>query len=329
MTFFRPEYLWWLLGLPVLGVVLLLSTVRARKTVSILVGNYIREDVMNLLTIKSFVVTILFSVALSSLVVAIAGPQWGEISVEDERRGLELVFLIDVSNSMLVDDVSPSRLGRAREVTRSIVSRISGAHHAVVVFKGSSSVLVPMTDDPAAFELAVSNLSPSLITTAGTDLVEAIPRALEVFPAGTPRHRAIVLFSDGGHDDLLNRRMLDTVRDSGIPIYTVATGTSAGGTIPTTDGGILRDDAGNPIIVGMKDDVLKRIAEISGGTHYSVSETNLVQRLATELEQIGGFGATVLFRQITVDRYHFFVVVCLFLLAIMILIQNIRWRGLI
>ncbi|TVR66240.1 MAG: VWA domain-containing protein [Spirochaetaceae bacterium] len=329
MTFLYPQYLWFLLALPLLGVLLLFSVLRGRSAIATLVGGYARNDVMNILTIKSFVVTVLFSVALSSLIVAIAGPRWGEVSVEDERRGMEIVFLVDISNSMLVDDIAPSRLGRSREVIRAVAARLPEAHHAIVVFKGGASVLVPMTDDPAAFELAVSNLSPALVTAPGTELSGGLALAAETFPGGTPRHPVIVLFSDGGHEEGISGRVVERLRDASIPVYAVIAGTPAGGTIPTTDGGVLRDSAGDPVIVGIMEERMRRLAEATGGELYYLSEGTTGNRLAGDLEQIGGAGAGVLFRQVSVDRYHLFVLLALFLLTVMLLIQNIRWKGLV
>lgn len=329
MSFFYPNYLWWLLALPVLGIVLIVSAVRGRSALSSLVGDYIREEVMNVLTVKSFITAVLYTVALASLVVAIAGPQWGEISVEDERRGLEIVFLVDVSNSMLVDDVVPSRLGRTREVIRAVVNQLPDAHRAIVVFKGGASVLVPMTDDPAAFELAVSNVSPSLVTNPGTELSEGLARAIEVFPGGTPRHPVIVLFSDGGHDEGLDSRVVDRVREARIPVHTVLAGTPAGGTIPTSDGGVLRDASGEPVIVGVMEERMRRLAQVTDGQFFFLTDGTTVSRLVTELEQTGGSGVSVLFRQVSVDRYHLFVLLTLVLVAVTILVRSVRWRGLI
>lgn len=327
MTLLYPDYLWGLLALPVLGIVLLLVAIHNRATLSALIGGRTRHDVVYILSVKSFIVTILLSAALSSLVLALAGPQWGEVSVEDERRGLELVFLIDVSNSMLVSDVSPSRLARSREVARAITARLPGLHHAVVVFKGSASVLVPMTDEPTAFDLAMNYLSPALVTTPGTNIAEALTTAVETFPGGTPRRRAIVMFSDGGHDNTVNTRVLESIRDTGIPVYTITAGTPAGGTIPTTDGDVLRDGDGVPIVTGAMEELMQRIASTTGGSHYRLTEANLVQRLVSDLEQFGGIGIGVLFRQVSVDRYHLFALAAIVLLTIMILVQNIRWRG--
>jgi Ca-activated chloride channel homolog len=329
VTFLYPDYLWGFLLLPVLGIVLLLVAIRNRSTLAALIGGRARDDVVYILSVKSFVVTVLLSIALSSLVVALAGPQWGEVSVEDERRGLELVFLVDVSNSMLVSDVSPSRLGRSREVARAVVSRLPGLHHSVMVFKGSASVLVPMTDEPTAFELAMTYLSPALVTTPGTNIDEALTSAARAFPDGTPRRRAILMFSDGGHDNTVNTRVLESVRDTGIPVYTILTGTAAGGTVPTTDGDVLRNDLGEPIVTGATEDLMQRIASTTGGNYYRLSDANLVQRLVGDLEQFGGFRSAMLFRQVSVDRYHLFVLSAILLLTIMILVQNVRWRGIL
>lgn len=329
MTFLRPQYLWLLAALPVLGVLMLIAVLRGRAAAGELLGGYIRNEVMNVLAVKSFVLTVLFSAALVSLILAVAEPQWGEVSLEDERRGLEIVFLVDISNSMLVDDVAPSRLGRTREVIRAVSARVPEAHHAVVIFKGGASVLVPMTDDPAAFELAVSNLSPALVTAPGTELAGGLALAADTFPGGTPRHRVIVLFSDGGHDEGIDRRVTERLRDQGIPVHAVIAGTPAGGTIPTTDGGVLRDSSGEPVVVGIMEERMRRLAAATGGEVFFLTEGTTVARLAGELEQIGGSGASVLFRQASVDRYHVFVLLALALITVMLLVQNIRWKGLV
>ncbi|SIQ64196.1 Ca-activated chloride channel family protein [Alkalispirochaeta americana] len=329
MTFLYPVYLWLLLGVPLVMGLLLFAAWRSREALTAYLGGKLLQDALEILVLKNFISAVLFTMALALLVVSLGGPQWGSRSVEEERRGLELVFLVDVSNSMLVEDVLPSRLARTREVARSVASRFPEASKGIVVFKGGSSVLVPLTGDPAAFDLAISYLSPSLVTSPGTDLNEALPAAADLFPGGTPRHRVILLFSDGGHDLGVSRQVLEDLRDRGTPVFTVLTGTPAGGTIPATDGGVLRDGHGDPVIVGVNSRRMEEIASVTGGKAYSISETTIVNRLVQDLEHLSGEGVSVLFRQVSVDRYHLFVLAALGLLVVMILVQSFRWRDLL
>ena len=329
MSFVYPEILWLLTGLPALGLILLWGTRRARQTVERFVGAHHRGEVMNVLVVKNFVVTILYTGAVTSLIFALAGPQWGEASVEDERRGLDLVFLMDVSNSMSAQDIPPSRLGRSREIARAIAARVPESYKAVVAFKGAATVVVPMTEDPVAFELALGNLTGALITTAGTSLENGLATALSAFPSGSPRHRAIVLFSDGEELQGTVREELDNLRRSGVPVYAVVAGTGDGATVPTRDGGVLRSEDGMPVIVGTDREILEELVEISNGGIYELFDTGVSQDIVAQLESLAGHGRDVVFREVSVDRYRLFVLLTLAFLAGVVLVRTIRWRDIV
>ncbi|MFW5694164.1 MAG: vWA domain-containing protein [Alkalispirochaeta sp.] len=326
MSFLYGHYLWLLAGLPVLGGLLLVAGYRNRRTVSRFVGEHRRTEILNVLAVKGFVTAVLFTGAIASLIVALAEPQWGEISVEDERRGLDLVFLMDVSNSMVAEDISPSRLVRSREVARSIVGRLDESYRAVVAFKGAATVVVPMTEDPVAFDLAMSNLSGALITTAGTSVRSGLDTALSAFPSGSPRRKAIVLFSDGEQLQDTVDEELERLRTADIPVLGVLTGTTGGATIPTGSGGVLRDDAGRPVMVGADRETLERLAAVSDGRVYDISDGSVAQEVAADLRELSGHGRDVVFREVSVDRYHVFVLLAFVLFAGILLVNHIRWR---
>jgi Ca-activated chloride channel family protein len=327
MTFLYPEALWLLLIMPVLAGVALFGTIRARHTVSAMVGSYRRDEILAAMTIKTFVVSILQGFAFILFIMAAAEPQWGEIAVEDERRGLDLVILVDISNSMLIEDVVPSRIARTRDVIRGVLARFEGVHASLIAFKGSPATLVPMTDDPVAMNLAVSNLSPALLTAPGTDLNRALRAGLQGFPAGSPRHQIILLFSDGGHEEGLDGTTIQLLRTSDIPIWTILTGSSAGGTIPHVGGGVMRDRSNSPVVLPARGDRMQMISELSRGKMFDISEVGIIQRLVADLEQITGRSDILLFRQAGRERYHLFVFAGFILLVIAVLVQSYRWRG--
>lgn len=329
MTFEYPQLLWLLAGIPVLGLVLFFAGKRSRRTVSSLVGGGRGEYLLSVLIIKSFVVSVLFTVAVASLILALAEPRWGEVSVEDERRGLDLVFLMDVSNSMIAEDIPPSRLVRTREIARSLADRLGGAYKAVVAFKGAATVLVPMTEDPVAFDLAVGNLSGALITSAGTDVGRGIDAAIDAFPSGSPRHQAIVLFSDGDSLSNIGRETLDRLRASGIPIFAVASATANGATIPRADGGVLRDAEGRPVIARLDLAALQELVELSGGRLYRITDPGVAQQVADDLQRLSGGAADVIFRETSVNRYHLFVLAAVVSVMAIAAIQHTRWRNVV
>ncbi|HKK49474.1 MAG TPA: VWA domain-containing protein, partial [Alkalispirochaeta sp.] len=290
------------------------------------VGRHRRTEILNTLAVKGFVTAVLFTGAIASLIVALAGPQWGDISVEDERRGLDLVFLMDVSNSMVAEDIPPSRLVRSREVARSIVGRLDESYRAVVAFKGAATVVVPMTEDPVAFDLAMSNLSGALITTAGTSVRSGLDTALGAFPSGSPRQKAIILFSDGEELQDTVDDELERLRTADIPVFGVLTGTSGGATIPTRSGGVLRDEAGRPVMVSVNRNTLEQLSAASNGQVYDIGDTSVAQDIAADLRELSGWGRDVVFREVSVERYHLFVLLAFVLFTGIILVNHVRWR---
>lgn len=329
MTFDAPQYLWYLTGIPVMGLLLLVSSFRTRSAVRALTTPRQEARIGAILTVKSFVSSILFSAVLASLVLALAGPRWGEVSVEDERRGLEIVFLFDVSNSMAAQDILPSRLERSRETARALVSRTPGARVAAVAFKGEAIPILPMTEDDVAFQLALTGLSGSITTAPGTNIERGLMTAIDAFPEGSARYRVVILFSDGEQIEGSLDDVLEELRLQEIPVLVVAAGTVGGAVIPTAREGVVRDDAGNPVIARVDLEALREIADAADGALYQLGDRALLQNLAADLDDRSGSNQAVIFRRSRVERYHVFVSLAVLLLALSIVVQNLRWRGIV
>lgn len=325
MSFGYTDILWYLLAVPIGGVVLAFAGRRSLKTIEAVTGEYRRNEVVNAHVVRYFVLSMLFTGAVASLIFALAEPEWGEETIEDERRGLEIVFLIDVSNSMLAEDVSPSRLSRTRDVARTIASRVPEAHTAVIAFKGAATTIVPMTEDRVSFELAMSNLSGGVITDGGTDLADGLTTALDAFPTGSPRHQLILLFSDGQELENTVVSLSQEIRQSNVPIIAIQTGTEGGATIPIGGGEVMRDEDGLPVIAAVDVDVLQTVAELSGGRFVRIDENGVVALLVEEIRSRSGGDSTALFRREPQQRYHVFVVIALLFLMSIVVVQSIPW----
>lgn len=323
MTFGYPEYLWALAVIPVGGVIGFFLLRNSLNRILSASGELRRKEVTNIYSVRYFVSAVLFAGALAGLVIAAAEPEWGEETVEDDRRGLEIAYVIDVSNSMLAEDIEPSRLARSRSVARAIAGRFPEAHSSVIIFKGAATVLVPMTEDSVAFELAMSNLSGGLITTAGTSIRDGLTAALDAFPEGSPRHRIVILFTDGDElQDSVND-ISEELRNGSIPILTVQAGTSAGATIPLPTGGVLRDGDGNPVVVSVDESVLQRVADLTDGRLFRLTDTAVTQGIVDELQRRVGDGSEVLFRRTGEARYSAFVLISLLLLSLAVIIHSV------
>ncbi|PYP45421.1 MAG: hypothetical protein DMD50_11650 [Gemmatimonadetes bacterium] len=205
--------------------------------------------------------------------VALAGPRWGEENIVAETRGLSLALAIDISRSMLAEDVSPSRLGRAVREARRLVQDLNGDHLGLVVFAGSSYILSPLSVDGSALGLYLDALDPGVASEGGTGLAGALRQGAELVGAGSElADRVVVVFTDGeAHDTLPDIvAQAERLRALGVRLILVAEGGRTPTRIPVRDErGALqtwqRDDAGNAIQTWRRDDILGAVADAAQG----------------------------------------------------------------
>ncbi len=216
------------------------------------------------------------SVALAAVLatVALAGPRWGADRVITETRGLNLVLAVDISRSMLAEDVSPSRLERALREARRLVQDLAGDRIGLLAFAGASYVLAPLSVDESALLLYLDALDPDVASEGGTALAAALGRGAELLRA-TPdlADRVLVVFTDGeAHDSLAGVvAAAERLRDLGIHLVIVAQGGREAARIPVRDArgaraGFQQDDAGWTIETRRRDDVLRAVADAGHGT---------------------------------------------------------------
>ena len=202
---------------------------------------------------------------------ALARPQWGEEYREVKRRGIDLLFALDTSHSMLADDLSPNRLDRARMGILDFIDRLEGDRIGLVPFAGSAYALCPLTLDYDAFRESLQVVNTQMIPHQGTDLASAIREAERLFQENQNNQRILVLITDG---EDLQGDVLDAAKkahDQGMVIYTVGVGDPAGATIPVQyQNGrrdVMRDAKGEVVRTRLDETTLKKIAEISQGLY--------------------------------------------------------------
>jgi Ca-activated chloride channel family protein len=207
-------------------------------------------------------------------VLALAGPRWGEERIVTETRGLNLVFALDISRSMLAEDARPSRLGRARREARRLVEDLDGDRLGLIAFAGSSFILAPLTIDGSAITLYLDALDPEVASEGGTDLAPVLRQGRELLGAGpADADRVLVVFTDGeGHDSLpVALAEAQQLGAEGVHLILVAEGGRTPARIPVRDDrGTLQawqqDDAGAVIQTARRDDVLSSLADAAQGT---------------------------------------------------------------
>lgn len=285
MRFANPIFLVFSLLVPVAG--LWWTFLRAR-----------REKALGALTLKvpkssvSGLQTACIVVGLFLSLFAASRPQWGKSMEKTVTRARNVVIAIDVSRSMLAEDVRPNRLERAKADVADLIDSLEGDRCALVAFRRAGVAVCPLTTDHGYLRSALERMSPESAPRGETDLGSAIRTALATLDPAADDHNAIILISDGG--DLRGEALknAEAARKRGIPIFTVGIGDpKRGATIPSEDGrGVVKFD-GKPVTVKLEEAALDAIAKASGGSYVPLAtagtaETTLGAIYRRRLRQI-------------------------------------------
>jgi Ca-activated chloride channel family protein len=207
-------------------------------------------------------------------VIALAQPQWGEEKKEMKRKGVEVFFLVDTSLSMLAEDLLPNRLEKVKLEMKSFLKYLKGDRIGIVTFAGSGFIQSPLTLDYDAFLLFADSIQVGHIPDAGTSLSEAIETAVRGFPETKRKNHAVILLSDGEHQEGDVAAAIRSSQEAKIRIYTIGFGTKEGAPIPLRSeegnkvSGFKKDRNGEVVISKLNEDLLRQIAVETGGLYF-------------------------------------------------------------
>ncbi len=204
------------------------------------------------------------------LVMSAAGPRIGTRVKPVERKGIDLIFAMDVSISMDAEDVKPSRLKKAKFEIAQIIRQLKGDRVGIIVFAGSSYYYLPMTADYEAAQIFLESIDTKMITTQGTVLSAAIATALSIFPEDSDKFKVLVLVTDGEDHDGKAVSMSKKAAKAGIVVHTIGVGSTAGSLIPVTDNegtrlDYKRDKEGKLVTSAINEEILNDVSEAGGG----------------------------------------------------------------
>ena len=203
--------------------------------------------------------------------VALAQPRWGFEWREVKRRGVDIFVLLDVSKSMLTEDVRPNRLTQAKYAVQDLLGKLRGDRIGLIAFAGTAFVQCPLTVDYEAFRLTLKDVDPRIIPRGGTAIAAAIRTALKGFEAGEGRDRAIVLITDGEVTEGDALAAAEDAGKAGVRIYAIGVGTTEGELIPVREDSkpmdFLKDREGQVVKSRLDEETLKRIALKTGGIY--------------------------------------------------------------
>ena len=234
------------------------------------------------------VVVFLFSV------LALARPQWGEEKKQVERKGVDIIFLLDTSLSMLAEDIKSNRLVKSKLEIKNLLRRLKGDRVGMVAFAGSSFLQCPLTLDYSAFLLFVDALKPGFVPDPGTSLSQAIDLGVRAFPEESKKYRSMIVFSDGEDHEGGIKEAIEEAQKAGVRVYTIGVGTTEGEPIPlysATDqklSGYKKDRDGQIVITRLNPDLLREVADQTGGLYLpATAGEKEVELVLKHLETLG------------------------------------------
>ena len=253
----------------------------------------------------------LWTGGIALLIVALARPQWGSEVEIVERRGVQLMVVLDVSRSMLSQDVKPTRLDRAKLEISDLISRLSGDTVGIVLFSGASFVQFPLTADYDTARTYLNSASPSAITRQGTVIGEGIDMAMGSFNDHRESQKVIVIMTDGENHEGDPFAAAQQAAERGAVVYTVGFGSSEGWPVASYNEqghviGHRQDAEGRPIISRLDEGALQRIAEAGGGRYFRAADPNATVGVLDELRSFQGESFQSELNERRVERFQLF-----------------------
>lgn len=288
--FANPEFLYLFFAIPVFIIGFILLNIRKRKSVEKLGTLALVKRMMPELSLKrSYLKFWLVLVAIGFGIVVLARPQFGTKVEKLDKKGIELVIAIDVSNSMLAEDIKPSRLAKAKQMLTRIIDERRDDKVAIVVFAGEAFIQLPLTPDNQSAKLFLETIDPSIVPVQGTAIGSAIDISMSCFSNDTDIDKAIVLITDGeGHEGDAEQAAARAA-DKGVHINVVGIGTTEGTVIPMSQGSsqVKRDTQGQPVVTKLNEDMCRQIAKAGKGLYAHADNSNsALKSLQAELEKL-------------------------------------------
>ena len=286
--FESPLYMYLLAVVPLLLLIRLLMVAQQKKRLNRFGDvELIRQLTPNVSRFRPLVKFWLLLVALSLLVVMLARPQFGTKISHEKRTGIETIIAMDVSNSMLAEDVAPSRLDRSKMMVENLVDNFSNDKVGLIVFAGDAFIQLPITSDYVSAKMFLSSISPSMINTQGTDIAAAIRMALHSFTPQEGVGKAVIVITDGEDHEGGAIDAAKEAKEKGIRVYVLGVGSPKGAPIPTGDGDYMRDGSGQTVMTGLNEQMCREIAQAGGGAYIHVeNNSNAQEQLDNELDKL-------------------------------------------
>ncbi|MDO4881555.1 MAG: VWA domain-containing protein [Capnocytophaga sp.] len=286
-------YFYLLILLPILGVFFVLILLWRKKTQRIFAN---KESLSKLAPERSYfkywVKFCFFAIILFFIIIGLTNPKIGTKIETVKREGIDIVFAIDVSKSMLAEDVKPSRMEKAKHIVSEIINNLKGDRIAFVPYAGQAYAMLPLTSDYSAAKMFLQGLNTDMLSSQGTAVGDALQVSLEYFKSSTQASKLLIVISDGEDHEAGVSEVIDEIKDKGIRVYTIGLGTTQGSTIPIKENGrttFKTDREGEVVITKLNKELLEEMAKEGNGKYFDGSNTrevtNNIQKALNNIEK--------------------------------------------
>lgn len=281
MKFASPEYLYLLILLPLLLAVYIYSNYKRNRNLRLYGDVQLLKSLMPDVSVYRPSIKFWLSfAALALIVVALARPQFGSKKETITRQGIEAVIALDISNSMMAEDIAPNRLEKAKKIISRLIDKFENDKVGLIVFAGDAFVQLPITNDFISAKMFLETISPALISRQGTDIGGAISLAMKSFTNTEGVGKAIILITDGENHEGGAEEAAKLAADKGMNVYVLGIGSLEGAPIPA-DGSndYRRDKEGNVVVTKLNEQMAQTVAQAGNGAYIRVDNTNNAQKI--------------------------------------------------
>lgn len=327
-----PNTLYWLLSIiPIatLFVYYLISSKNKRKNLGN--ENLVKQHIPQYFLLSKWIKFFLYTLALTSLIIGLANFQTYSGTHEVKVKGSDIIVCMDISNSMLAQDLSPNRLERAKLALQKMVDNLQGDKISIIVFAGDAHILLPLTVDYNVAKIFIQSINTNMISTQGTNIESALQKALEIIENSNDitDNKAVILMTDGENQDGDATQIVNQLASKNIPIHSIGIGSEQGAPIPIYEHGRMvgykKDKEGNTVITKLNKELLHQISSAANGIVVIASNNDFgLNTILKEIKKLNKAETnTVQFKDYE-SQYQWFLGISILLLVIDFLITETK-----
>jgi Ca-activated chloride channel homolog len=331
--FANPDFLYLLLLLPVILILFIIDCIRKKRAL-LRFGNsgLVKSLIPEMSRIRPLIKIILQITAISAGIIMLARPQFGSKIEDVKKQGVEVIIALDVSNSMLAEDIQPDRLTRAKQAISRLVDNLDNDKIGLIVFAGDAYTQIPVTTDYVSAKMFLSTINPDMVPKQGTAIGAAISLGIRSFSPGEGKSKAMIIITDGENHEDDPVKNAEEASKAGIVIHTIGIGSTEGVPVPMLINGkkeYLKDRDGNTVITKLDEDILKKIAISASGSYVRASNSNIgLDEIFSEIKKMKKQELESSMYTEYNDQFQIFAAIALFILLVDFMVMDRKNRKL-